>query len=145
MQFLYGIYYYLPSVSTSSGRMYVLSHVQLFATLWTVAHQAPLSMGFQIRILEWVAICSSRGPSPPRDQTCVSCISRWILYPWAAMEAPEERDPHTLSMGKYIGTVTIKDSLWKPKKQKMKKAQPRMWRSYTWVYIPRTPYLKKTH
>ena len=24
----------------------VLSHVQLFATLWTVAHQDPLSMGF---------------------------------------------------------------------------------------------------
>ena len=24
----------------------MLSHVQLFATLWTVAHQAPLSMGF---------------------------------------------------------------------------------------------------
>ena len=23
-----------------------VSHVQLFATLWTVAHQAPLSMGF---------------------------------------------------------------------------------------------------
>ena len=23
-----------------------LSHVQLFATLWTVAHQTPLSMGF---------------------------------------------------------------------------------------------------
>ena len=23
-----------------------LSHVRLFATLWTVAHQAPLSMGF---------------------------------------------------------------------------------------------------
>ena len=23
-----------------------LSHVQLFAALWTVAHQAPLSMGF---------------------------------------------------------------------------------------------------
>ena len=23
-----------------------LSHVQLFSTLWTVAHQAPLSMGF---------------------------------------------------------------------------------------------------
>ena len=26
--------------------MYVLSCVQLFVTLWTVAHQAPLSMGF---------------------------------------------------------------------------------------------------
>ena len=26
--------------------VYMLSHVQLFATLWTVTHQAPLSMGF---------------------------------------------------------------------------------------------------
>ena len=33
------------------------SHVQLFATPWTVAYQAPLSMGIlQARILEWVAI-----------------------------------------------------------------------------------------
>ena len=24
----------------------MLSHIQLFVTLWTVAHQAPLSMGF---------------------------------------------------------------------------------------------------
>ena len=40
-----------------------LSHVQLFATLWTVAHQAPLSMGIlQAKILEWVAISfSNRG------------------------------------------------------------------------------------
>ena len=31
-----------------------LSHVQLFVTPWTVAHQAPLSMGIlQARILEW--------------------------------------------------------------------------------------------
>ena len=35
----------------------VLSYVQLFGTLWIVAHQAPLSMGiFKARILEWVAI-----------------------------------------------------------------------------------------
>ena len=26
--------------------MYMLSHVQLFVTTWTVAHQVPLSMGF---------------------------------------------------------------------------------------------------
>ena len=55
-----------------------LSHVQLFAALWTVAHQAPLSMGFpisQARILAWVAISSSRGSSWSRDQTHVSCIS----------------------------------------------------------------------
>ena len=31
-------------------------------TPWTVAHQAPLSMGIlQARILEWVALPSSRG------------------------------------------------------------------------------------
>ena len=35
------------------------SHVQLFVTLWTVSHQAPLSMGIlQARILEWVAMPS---------------------------------------------------------------------------------------
>ena len=40
----------------------MLSYVQLFATLWTVAHQAPLSMGIlQARKLEWVPC------PPPRD------------------------------------------------------------------------------
>ena len=32
------------------------------------------------RILEWIAISSSRGSSQPGDQTHVSCISRQILY-----------------------------------------------------------------
>ena len=31
------------------------------------------------RILEWVAISSSRGSSQPRDETCISCIGRRIL------------------------------------------------------------------
>ena len=35
---------------------------------------------FQARILEWVAIPSSRGSSQPKDRTCVSCICRGILY-----------------------------------------------------------------
>ena len=40
----------------------LLSRVQLFVTLWTVARQAPLSMGIlQARILEWVASPFSRG------------------------------------------------------------------------------------
>ena len=50
---------------------------------WTV-HQAPLSIGIlQARILEWVAIPSSRGSSRPRDWTWVSSVSifgRWVLY-----------------------------------------------------------------
>ena len=62
----------------------MLSHfscVWLFVTLWTVAHQAPLSMEFSRQ--EWVAVPSSRGSSRPRDQTLVSgicCTGRWVLY-----------------------------------------------------------------
>ena len=52
------------------------THVQLFVAPWIVAHQAPLSMGLDMaRILEWVAISSSRGSSQPRDQTHISSIS----------------------------------------------------------------------
>ena len=59
----------------------MLSYVQLFATLWTVAHQAPLSMGIlQARKLEWVAISFSRGSSRVRDPTCVSCIAGGLLH-----------------------------------------------------------------
>ena len=42
---------------------------------------------FQARILEWVAISFSRQSSWPRGWTCISCISRWILYHWATREA----------------------------------------------------------
>ena len=72
---------------SSSALVCVLScfsRVWLFAAQWTVARQAPLSMGIlQARILEWVAMSSCRGSSPPRDRTCVSyisCIGRWVLY-----------------------------------------------------------------
>ena len=34
----------------------------------------------QARILEWVAMPSSKGSSRPRDQTCISCIGRQIVY-----------------------------------------------------------------
>ena len=45
-----------------------LSHVRLFVIPRTVTHQAPLSMGIlQARILEWVAMSSSRGSSQLRD------------------------------------------------------------------------------
>ena len=40
------------------------------------------------KILDWVAISSSRGSSRPRDRTHVSCIGRWILYLCANREAP---------------------------------------------------------
>ena len=46
----------------------------------------------QARILEWVAIPFSRRSSWPKDQTCISCTGRQILYHWATREAP-----HTLN------------------------------------------------
>ena len=58
----------------------MLSHVQFFVTLWTVSHQAPLSMGFS-RQEYWSGL-----PFPsPRDHlnpgikpTSLAC--RQILY-----------------------------------------------------------------
>ena len=41
----------------------------------------------QARILEWIANSFSRGSSPPRDWTSVSCTGRQILYRWATREA----------------------------------------------------------
>ena len=41
---------------------------------------------FQARILEWVAIFLSRGTSPPRDGTWVSCIAGGFLTNWATRE-----------------------------------------------------------
>ena len=62
----------------------LLSHAQLF---WDPMDCSPPGFSVhrisQARILEWVAISYSRGPSQPRDWTHVSCIfctGRWILY-----------------------------------------------------------------
>ena len=62
------------------------AHAQSFPTLCDPMDCSPPGSSvhgiFQARILEWVAISSSRGSSRPRDQTraaCVSCIARWTL------------------------------------------------------------------
>ena len=54
-----------------------LSRVRLFGTSRTAACQPPLSIKIlQKRILEWVAMASSRGSSQPRDQPQVSRTAR---------------------------------------------------------------------
>ena len=60
------------------------SWVWLFVTVWTVAHQAPLSMGIS-RQEYWsgLPVASSRGSSLVMDWThisYISCIGRGILY-----------------------------------------------------------------
>ena len=51
------------------------SHVQVFVTLWTVAHQAPLSMGFS-RQEYWSGLpCLLPGdlPNPEIEPTALTC------------------------------------------------------------------------
>ena len=60
------------------------------STPWTVACQAPLSVIFQERIMEWVAISFPGGSSWPSERTrvsCGSCFDRPVLYHWATWEA----------------------------------------------------------
>ena len=67
-----------------------LSRVRLSATPWTAAHLAPLSTGIlQARILECVAMSSSRGSSQPRDRTHSSRIAHRFFTIWAPREAQE--------------------------------------------------------
>ena len=62
--------------------VYVLSHfspVQLFVTLGILGVLGIL----QARILEYVAMPSSRGSSQPKDRihvSYISCTGRWVLY-----------------------------------------------------------------
>ena len=61
----------------------------LFGMPWTVAHQAPLSMGFfRPRILERAALSCSRGSSWRRDRTRISCIGMWGSLPLSHLGSP---------------------------------------------------------
>ena len=66
------------------------SSVWLFVTLWTIARQSPLSVGFSQQEY-WSGLLY---PLPgdlfdPRIEpvSCISCIGRQILYRWATEEA----------------------------------------------------------
>ena len=48
-----------------------------------LSHSPPgfsIHRSLQARTLEWVAMPSSRGSSPPRDKVCVAYIGRRVLY-----------------------------------------------------------------
>ena len=68
----------------------------------------------QARILEWVAISSSRGSSLPWDQTCisrVSCIGGWIVYHHATWEASASRLALTETTSN-CGSLQTSDSVY---------------------------------
>ena len=77
-------------------RVSVWAHAQLCQTLCDPMDCGPPGSSvhgiLQARILEWVAISSSRGSSRPRFQTCISCISsigRQVLYQLSRYGSPE--------------------------------------------------------
>ena len=78
-----------PLVIGLCSKMKSLSRVRLFATSWTVAYQAPPSMGFS-RQEYWSGLpfSFSRGSSQHRDQTQVSRIPDRRFNLWATREAP---------------------------------------------------------
>ena len=85
----------------------MLTCIQLFATPWTIAHQAPLSMGSSWKeYWNGVSIFFSRGSSLSRDRTCVSCH----FFP---TEPPDSKSEH-----KFL----IKEGVWlhQVRKQKLK-------------------------
>ena len=58
----------------------VLSHfscIQLFATLWTVARQAPLSMGFSRQEYWSELLCPPPGDLPGLGIKTMSCLLHW--------------------------------------------------------------------
>ena len=69
----------------------VLSHsvVSDSVTPWTVAHQAPLSMGIlQARILEWVATHPSPVDFPVQESNWSLLHCRWILHQLSYQGSP---------------------------------------------------------
>ena len=88
-------------------------HVNMVQSCLTLCDPSPLGSSvhgiLQARILEWVAISSSKGSSPPRDRTCISCVSclwRQILYHCATWEALTS-EPQT-----FILTGTLEMMEW---------------------------------
>ena len=75
-----------------------LSHV-LFCNPMDCSPPGSVHGIFQARIMEWVAMPSSRGSSQPRDQTQVSHTAGWFFTIWATREA-------------YIYAYTQKDTMY---------------------------------
>ena len=98
-----------------------------------VVHRAPLSMGIlQARILEWVAMPSSRGSSQPRDRihiSYVSCIGRQLLQCWSPWESCW--CPHTSYSGPAApAAVRAPDHTWHRRTGRGRSQQRALWKCH---------------
>ena len=90
---------YWSGVPLPSAKCYLEKHILSMCVLVAQSCLAlcnPMDWGppgssvhgiLQARILEWVAISFSRGPSRPRDRTQVSCITGGFFTVWVTREA----------------------------------------------------------
>ena len=74
----------------------MLSRVWLYVTLWTVGHQAPLSMGFPGKNAEVGSHSLSRESSQLRDWIQASHIVGRFLTIWATKEAPKQSNIYVI-------------------------------------------------
>ena len=112
------------------------------ATPWTVSHQAPLSMEIlQSRILEWVAMPFSRGSSPLRDQTQVSCIwsitedslplSHWVKLHFTLITSLKTQFPNE----SYSEVLDIRTSMMDFGRTQLSLFQPWSFRSLDFCFL----------
>ena len=98
----------------------------------------------QARVVEWVAISSSRGSSRPRDQTCISCVSctgRQILYHWATREAHTHSWPWNKS-GMRVHPDSVKEASLPGMSTSHLHRTPRFWEKL-WS-LDQEPFLQPT-
>ena len=110
----------LPQKDSGGGGLVAKSCVTLATPF--VAHQAPLSLEiFQARILEWVAISSSRRSSWPGDRALTSCgscfaggfftasttreasVGLWSKVKWSRSVVSNSLQPHGLWPTRLLG------------------------------------------
>ena len=99
-------------------------HARLLQLCLTLCHALDHSLPgssvrgiLQARILEWVVMPSSRGPSQPRDQTHISnvfCIGMQVLYHWASLVAQLVKNPPAM-WETWVRSLGWEDSLEKGK------------------------------
>ena len=108
----HSIHILCPMILVLNRIAWLLLHIGTCAYVCSVAHFCPtlcLNMDCslpdssvhgisQARILEWVTMPSSMGPSWPRDPTCIPCTGRQILYCCAIWGSPYW---HTLLLSRF--------------------------------------------
>ena len=75
------------------------SHVQVFSTLWTIAHRAPLSMGF-FRQEHWSGL-----PGPPHSWHMIQQLCSWVSWKLCIKDA-------NLTENQSLSHVQLFATLW---------------------------------